>query len=354
MSGQAHLHASGTTPIHASGFWGRLRTLLILGRVSNLPTVWSNLIAGWWITGGIYGDGHRLLLLLAGGSLLYTGGMYLNDFCDAAFDARYCPERPIPAGRISRKTVGILACLWFFSGWLCLVTFGLICAGIGILLIAAIVLYDFRHKQVSWAPLTMGVCRILLYPLAGSAFFGGNQIMSYSLPPPAVLNGTTLYLSTSTSQAEFIAEEGWQMTLVALSFGVPLGLYVAGITYLARGESRPDKPARWALLLILAPMAAALVSYFLGRDGSTYYLFFPVALLFLLGLCFLQLNWLVWLLIPLWRRTNPSIGRVVSGLLAGIVLVDMIAVAPVVGPVALYLFPLFALALLLQLFIPAT
>ena len=30
----------------------QLRTLLILGRVSNLPTVWSNCLAGWWLALG--------------------------------------------------------------------------------------------------------------------------------------------------------------------------------------------------------------------------------------------------------------------------------------------------------------
>jgi hypothetical protein len=30
----------------------KLRTLLVLGRVSNLPTVWSNCLAGWWLGGG--------------------------------------------------------------------------------------------------------------------------------------------------------------------------------------------------------------------------------------------------------------------------------------------------------------
>ena len=60
------------------------------------------------------------------------------------------------------------------------------------------------------------------------------------------------------------------------------------------------------------------------------------------------------MLVPLWRKTNPSIGRTVSGLLAGIVLVDMMAVVPLVGSYGVVLFPLFALALLLQRVVPAT
>src|SRR5260221_167869 len=45
-------------------FVRKLRTLLILGRVSNLPTVWSNCLAGWWLGGG--GNFWKLPLLFFG------------------------------------------------------------------------------------------------------------------------------------------------------------------------------------------------------------------------------------------------------------------------------------------------
>src|SRR6059036_3657743 len=53
-----------------------LRTFLILGRVSNLPTLWSNCLAGWWLGGA--GNPEQLPLLVAGASLLYLSGMFLN------------------------------------------------------------------------------------------------------------------------------------------------------------------------------------------------------------------------------------------------------------------------------------
>ena len=62
----------------------QLRTLLVLGRVSNLPTVWSNCLAGWWLGGA--GNFGKLPFLFLGMSLLYTGGMYLNDAFDEEFD----------------------------------------------------------------------------------------------------------------------------------------------------------------------------------------------------------------------------------------------------------------------------
>ena len=62
----------------------KCRTLLLLGRVSNLPTVWSNCLAGWLLGGG--GEWWRLGLLSCGATSMYVGGMFLNDAFDAAFD----------------------------------------------------------------------------------------------------------------------------------------------------------------------------------------------------------------------------------------------------------------------------
>ena len=80
-----------------------LRTLLVLGRTSNLPTVWSNCLAGW-ILGG-EGDLKSLLLLSSGATMLYLGGMFLNDAFDEDFDRQHRKERPIPSGQISANAV---------------------------------------------------------------------------------------------------------------------------------------------------------------------------------------------------------------------------------------------------------
>src|SRR3954466_5310656 len=80
-----------------------LRTLLVLGRVSNLPTVWSNCLAGWLLSRG--GAPDELFLLCAGTSLLYVGGMFLNDVFDIEFDRQHRSERPIPSGAASLRIV---------------------------------------------------------------------------------------------------------------------------------------------------------------------------------------------------------------------------------------------------------
>src|SRR4051794_6226316 len=98
----------------------KLRTLLVLGRVSNLPTVWSNCLAGWWLGGG--GKWSLLAWTCVGTSLLYVAGMFLNDAFDADFDRQHRSSRPIPSGAITLQeawswglalmVLGILSLCW--------------------------------------------------------------------------------------------------------------------------------------------------------------------------------------------------------------------------------------------------
>src|SRR5687768_6342548 len=99
------------------------RVFLELGRVSNLPTVWSNVLAGVVVSSGL--PGIPTLAVALAGSLFYTGGMFLNDAFDAEVDARERPERPIPSGRVSLAVVT-------FTG------FGLLVAGLATLALLAV------------------------------------------------------------------------------------------------------------------------------------------------------------------------------------------------------------------------
>ena len=75
----------------------RVRAYFLLSRVSNLPTIWSNVLAGTVVSGA--GPERRSLIVVASGvSLLYTAGMLLNDAFDMKWDAEHRPDRPLPAG----------------------------------------------------------------------------------------------------------------------------------------------------------------------------------------------------------------------------------------------------------------
>src|SRR5262245_13283313 len=74
----------------------KLGVYLRLGRVSNLPTVWTNVLAGVVLAGGR--PQPRLLTLWTALSCFYVGGMFLNDAFDRQVDARERAEGPITSG----------------------------------------------------------------------------------------------------------------------------------------------------------------------------------------------------------------------------------------------------------------
>ena len=162
------------------------KTFLKLGRVSNLPTVWTNAIAGT-VLAGQPSFGAIVIVALAL-TLFYVGGMWLNDAFDAEIDARERANRPIPMGEIAVGTVfaggfamlGLGVVLAFAMG----VTAGV--AGIG--LAALVVLYDWLHKRTVLSPVIMGGTRFFCYIVAavavgaitGSVVWGALGLLAYT------------------------------------------------------------------------------------------------------------------------------------------------------------------------------
>jgi 4-hydroxybenzoate polyprenyltransferase len=194
------------------------RTALKLGRVSNLPTVWSNVIAATALAGGAP---LRTIALVAGAmSLLYVGGMYLNDAFDSETDARERPERPIPSGEVSSGTAFAAGFVLLGAGVLLLVITRPEAGAIGLVLAGAIVLYDRYHNGNPLSPVIMGACRGLVYVAAAAAALGAA---------------------------------GHVVLLAALA----IAAYVAGLTYAARGEALDRLGTAWPLVLLAAPLMLA-------------------------------------------------------------------------------------------------
>jgi 4-hydroxybenzoate polyprenyltransferase len=281
----------------------RLRTLLVLSRASNLPTVWSNCLAGWWLGG--HGNTGKLPFLFAGITLLYVGGMYLNDAVDENFDRQHRKQRPIPSGAISVGAVWKLGLMWLALGLTCLFWAGTTTGQLGVFLVVCILLYDAVHKLITFSPLLMGACRFFGYLAAASIGAGGVT--------------------------------GW-----AIWCGLALALYIVGLSFIARRESARGPIQYWPVIFLVVPLALA---------------FFMNAGEYRRSAAFLCLVLALWILLSLrsvlWSM-DRQIGRTVSGLLAGIVFVDWLAVADAPRNLGLIFLGLFGLAVLFQRFIPAT
>ena len=291
-------------PFHATSFgaMARLRTLLVLGRTSNLPTVWSNCLAGWWLGGA--GHAGNLPFLFAGATFLYIGGMYLNDAFDVDFDRLHRKERPIPSGAISFGAVCQLGLFWLALGVACLFWVGLAAGVLAVTLAVSILIYDAVHKAFTFSPLLMGWCRCLVYLIAATTAVRDNI--------------------------------GWPVWC-----GLALAAYVAGLSFIARRESTRGSVEYWPLALLATPIALA---FFMNAGDYRK----PAAWLALvLGV------WLLRCLRRVWFGERNFV-RAVSGLLAGIVFVDWLAVADAPTWLGIVFLALFGLALLFQRFVPAT
>jgi len=147
-----------------------LRTALKLGRVSSLPTVWTNVLAGAALAGGTPTAGVVVSVGVAA-SLLYAAGMFLNDAFDHKWDAEHRAERPIPTGEVSAETVYAAGFAMMAAALVVLVVGpgGARALVMGVVLAGLVVLHGATHKKNPLAPLVMGLCRVGVYFLAARA-----------------------------------------------------------------------------------------------------------------------------------------------------------------------------------------
>jgi 4-hydroxybenzoate polyprenyltransferase len=154
----------------------RVTLLLRLGRVSNLPTVWTNTLTGVVLAGGALRSIEVPVLIVAF-TLFYTGGMFLNDAFDRDSDRRARPDRPIPQGLIQADSVFAMGYGMVLLGIIIVIVLGMdkgwAPAVSAVALAAAIVSYDAYHKQNPLGPWIMALCRALIY-ITGAAVISGH------------------------------------------------------------------------------------------------------------------------------------------------------------------------------------
>ena len=189
---------------------GPVRSWLQLVRLPAVFTALADIAAGFACKRGSFEPVSELASLMTASAALYLAGMVLNDVFDRNRDAAERPGRPIPGGRISVRAAIILA-------------FVLVAVGIGFassvsrqaLLISVglavcIFAYDGLLKTTLLGPVAMGGCRFLNVMLGAAT----DDVAAFVWAPP--------------------------QTFVA----VAIGIYVAGVTWFARTESKQSfRPA---------------------------------------------------------------------------------------------------------------
>jgi len=265
---------------------------LALGRVSNAPTVVSNVLAGAAVAAASPEPGPVAAVAVAL-VLFYVAGMVLNDLLDLDVDRRERPERPLVRGEISPRAAALATAGLFAAGSGLLLAVGTapFLAGLG--LIALIALYDSWHKGNPLSPVLMAGTRVLVYVVAFLALAG----------------------------------TAWGQLAVAAAV---LGAYVVGLTQIAK--SRAGVP--WPAAAVLAPLAVY------AAQGGT-----PLTALALAAFA-------AWTARALWLllRRGGGVGDAVHRLISGIALLDAVVLAAAGAPAGAVAAAVaaFALTVLLQ------
>ncbi len=296
---------------------GKIHALMATARVANVPSVVSNVWVGgalgmsfWW---GL--DQNRfpeIMMLMASAVCLYVYGNFLNDWKDAEWDVKHRPERALPSGMFQKGTylgvACVLAVMGFISAWVVNGTAG----AVALAIILCVVIYTVWHKERAWTVLFMGLCRGLL-PVLGACV----------VKPSLDLAGVC---------------------------GAALCCYITGLSLSARAEARGEigMGTRWVSRGLWV-LAAGLMLWPHWRHAE---------MTWLLGVAPLVYGCWIVLCSTFFR---VPVARHVSGLLAGIPLLDWVFLLPLLampGPVEIasaVIPPLaFVSALLLQRLAPAT
>ncbi len=203
---------------------------LQLMRLPNIFTAMADVAMGFFFVMGDtdLSDWWALALLLAASSMLYVGGVVLNDVVDRELDAVERPHRPLPSGRVTLRAAcvfgGFLLLAGTAFGWMAALAIGKILPGaVASLLLACILLYNGLLKTTVLGPATMGGCR-MLNVLLGMSVTGGS-----------------------------FAAENW---LVAGGIGV----YIAGVTWFSRTEAVRSKRAILAAATTVMMLGIAMIA----------------------------------------------------------------------------------------------
>lgn len=256
---------------------------LQLGRVSNLPTVWTNVLAGT-VLAGASPTPMPLGMILLTISLFYVAGMYLNDAFDQHFDAATYPQRPIPSGAVAATTVFAAGFLGLMAGELLMVIVGYGLeeghgwppAIAGLCLAVTIVYYNAHHKGNPLGPIWMSLCRAQVYVTAALA-------VAAELPPRV----------------------WWGAGLLVA--------YVIGLSYVAKQETLARLTNFWPLALLAAPFVYGASEARHSPEIAVIYIGFAI--------------WTAYAVWRLMRRTQADIRAGVSTLIAGIALLDALLIA---------------------------
>lgn len=191
-----------------------LKPYLELGRISNLPTVISNVLLGFALINQDIDPMIKVIMIFSG-FCFYIAGMYMNDICDYEWDKENKNSRPLVTGEVNLEQVKLIKNVFFLSAFILygianiLTNFNLISLLYPLALTAFISWYNYDHKDNSLSPVLMGLCRVFLI-LSASALITPQ----FNIIMLGVLLTYVSYTGALTFAAKFEHKNSFNMKLI--------------------------------------------------------------------------------------------------------------------------------------------
>lgn len=251
-----------------------LRNIFQLVRFPGIFTAFSNVFIGFFLASNGNFEFNTLPFLLTTTGLLFAGTMIMNDYADHKIDSVERPRRPLVSGKISRRVALYLIIICFSIANLSALMIGEISIIISLLMTGLITSYNFKLKNISVIGiLVISIIRFL------------NIILGFSIV---------------------------ELSLDVLPYAIPLGIYVAGISILAKNELNTNSRDGILNKIFLAGTVTSVIYLIIQNFSETSIIFLGVFSI----LIFFSLKF---------NRTNIS--KIVTIQILGIILLDAVIVS---------------------------
>jgi len=171
---------------------------LQLVRIPGIFTALSNVLIGYFFSLSQTEVFSFPFLLLTSG-FLFCSGMILNDYFDLQIDKRERPDRPLPSKKISKQNAFLLGIIFLILANLFASIVGYHALIISLIMTALIFTYNYKLKFISF----LGIFNLSLIRFL-------NVLLGFSV---------------------------LSITFDIIQYAIPIGIFVGGISILAKNES---------------------------------------------------------------------------------------------------------------------
>lgn len=196
-----------------------IKSYLQLVRIPGIFTAFTNILLGFFIVQHTNINWISLGPLLTTSGFLFLAGMALNDYFDYNIDKKESSNRPLPSGKISRKTALLigLGSLLFANAAASFV--GLESLVVSLIMTILILTYDIKSKKnIALGIINLSSIRFLNVILGATVIAFTSEVIWFAVPIAIFVAGISILAKTERSYSSKTIENLNIIFIVAAIF----------------------------------------------------------------------------------------------------------------------------------------